>query len=66
MSVPKGGAVTVDFTIGENQLGLVDENGDRQLIAGVHQIIISNGNNNQASFDVVVKESKVLDVVPRF
>lgn len=66
MSVPKGGAVTVDFTIGENQLGLVDENGDRQLIAGVHQITISNGSNNQASFDVVVKESKVLDVVPRF
>ena len=54
------------FEIGENQLGLVDEHGDLQLIAGVHTVCISNGNTNQHSFNITVKESKVLDVVPRF
>jgi beta-D-xylosidase 4 len=66
VTVQKGGTVAVHFNIGENQLGLVDENGDRQLIAGVHTIFISNGSNNQASFRIVIKENKVLDVVPRF
>jgi len=56
----------VTFDIGENQLGLVDENGDRQLIAGVHTIMISNGSNNMVTIEINVKTSKVLDVVPRF
>ena len=66
VSVSKGEAMDVTFDIGENQLGLVDENGDRQLIAGVHTIMISNGSNNMVTIEINVKTSKVLDVVPRF
>ena len=66
VTVAKDETATVSFTVGENQLGMVDENGDRQLIAGDHTVIISNGNVNHQVFVIKVVENKVLDVVPKF
>ena len=38
-----GTPASVTFRVGANQLGLVDENGNTQLVAGKHSIEISNG-----------------------
>ena len=48
------------------QLGMVDENGDKQLVAGTHVVEVTNGAGNLQSFEVDVASAKVLDVVPRF
>jgi hypothetical protein len=56
---------TVQFEIGPNQLGLVDEDGNRQLVKGQHSIQITNGAGYSQHFPIVVAESKVLVTVPR-
>ena len=38
-----GTPASVTFTVGANQLGLVDEDGNTQLVAGDHSIEVSNG-----------------------
>jgi hypothetical protein len=56
---------SVQFVIGPNQLGLVDADGDRQLIKGQHSIEVSNGAGFSQKFVIAVAESKVLATVPR-
>ena len=44
VTVAAGGTpALVTFTVGANQLGLVDEDGNTQLVAGKHSIEVSNG-----------------------
>jgi len=62
--VEAGVSAYVSFTLTEHHLGLVDENGNRQLVAGDHTIQVSNGLDQGASFTIHVPESKVLDTVP--
>lgn len=57
--------VKVDFTVGPNQLGLVDADGNRQLLAGAHEIIMTNGAYNSRSFILQVTESRTLETVPK-
>ena len=62
--VDAGASTSVSFTLTENHLGLVDENGDRQLVAGGHTIQVSNGLDEGESFTIHVQGNKVLDTVP--
>eukprot|EP01047_Picozoa_sp_COSAG01_P003232 COSAG01_NODE_94_length_26962_cov_9.110933_16_plen_405_part_00 len=55
---------TVQFSVGPQQLGLVDDSGATQLVAGTHNITVSNGNTFTQSFPVEVATSRVLITVP--
>ena len=55
---------TVQLHIGPQQLGLVDETGTKQLVAGAHTITVTNGNSFSQAFVVQVAASEVLIRVP--
>ena len=54
----------VSFLVGDWQLSLVDENGDRQLVKGDHTITVTNGVDQTVHFPVPVPVSRVVDTVP--
>eukprot|EP00039_Didymoeca_costata_P030626 m.30608 g.30608 ORF g.30608 m.30608 type:complete len:811 (-) comp8218_c0_seq1:49-2481(-) len=58
-------SASTSFVIGPNQLGLVDENGDKQLIKGDHTIVVTNGVDFSATFPVTVETSALLKSVPK-
>lgn len=63
--VSQGAPQTVTFAVGATQLGLVDQNGNRQLVQGDHVIEVSSGDQQNAQrFVVSVGHSRVLDTVP--
>ncbi len=68
VQVSEGVPGTATFKVGANQLGLVDQDGNRQLIKGDHTITVSNGVGPEMRagyhFIVNVAESRVLDTVP--
>ncbi len=39
------------FEVGFDAFELVDENGDKKVYSGIHELIVSNGNNSQ---DVII------------
>ena len=64
VTVSTASAANVTFKVGAQQLGLVDEGGNTQLVAGEHNIEISNGAGFSAKFPVKVASAKVLRTVP--
>ena len=64
VAVTSGSPVTVAFEIGDQQLGLVDETGTKQLVKGDHVVEISNGAGFSEKFTMSVSAAKVLATVP--
>eukprot|EP00656_Telonema_subtile_P053359 TRINITY_DN7716_c0_g1_i1.p1 TRINITY_DN7716_c0_g1~~TRINITY_DN7716_c0_g1_i1.p1 ORF type:complete len:526 (-),score=141.07 TRINITY_DN7716_c0_g1_i1:109-1686(-) len=50
--------------IGPNQLGVVDQDGNLQLIKGTHVIEVTNGAQYSQKFNITVDASRVLRTVP--
>ena len=57
---------TATFTVSDHDLGLVDQNGDRQLYAGKHYITITDGVAFEKAFAIHVEKTVPIDVVPKF
>ena len=55
---------TITFAVGPNQLGLVDQDGNTQLVAGQHTATVTNGADFSSAFPIDVAHSRTLRTVP--